>query len=110
MNTTRSLPPFLLPLAPRPLLLAAAPPTTCPCTAPRRLSDPLKRLLSHLKFVTMQMKWDYRNNTLFHNTFTGTDSAFWEEFGPVLVDNYMLRCVGGGGGSRRIGGGEGALW
>ncbi|PNW70247.1 hypothetical protein CHLRE_17g711900v5 [Chlamydomonas reinhardtii] len=53
--------------------------------------DPLKRLLSHLKFVTMQMKWDYRNNTLFHNTFTGTDSAFWEEFGPVLVDNYMLR-------------------
>ncbi|KAG2450653.1 hypothetical protein HYH02_004493 [Chlamydomonas schloesseri] len=53
--------------------------------------DPIKRLLSHLKFVTMQMKWDYRNNTLFHNTFTGTDSAFWEEFGPVLVDNYMLR-------------------
>ncbi|KXZ47182.1 hypothetical protein GPECTOR_37g188 [Gonium pectorale] len=55
------------------------------------IRDPLKRMLSHLKFVTMQMKYDYRNNTLFHATFSGTDSAFWEQFGPVLVDNYMLR-------------------
>ncbi|KAG2489058.1 hypothetical protein HYH03_012494 [Edaphochlamys debaryana] len=55
------------------------------------IRDPLKRMLSHLKFVTMQMKWDYRNDTLFHNTYWGTDAAFWESFGPVLVDNYMLR-------------------
>ncbi|GFR52721.1 hypothetical protein Agub_g15274, partial [Astrephomene gubernaculifera] len=55
------------------------------------IRDPLRRLLSHLKFVTMQMKWDYRNNTLFHATFAGVDAAFWEQFGPVLVDNYMLR-------------------
>ncbi len=54
-------------------------------------SDPIKRMLSHLKFIVMQMKWDYRDNDLFHRTFTGTDAAFWEQWGPVLVDNYMLR-------------------
>lgn len=48
-------------------------------------------MLSHLKFIVMQMKWDYRDNDLFHRTFTGTDAAFWEQWGPVLVDNYMLR-------------------
>lgn len=50
-------------------------------------------MLSHLKFIIMQMKWDYRDNDLFHRTFTGTDAAFWEQWGPVLVDNYMLRYV-----------------
>jgi hypothetical protein len=39
------------------------------------------------------MKYDYRDNDLFHRTYWGTDAAFWEAFGPVLVDNYMLRCV-----------------
>lgn len=55
------------------------------------IRDPIKRMLSHLKFIIMQMKWDYRDNDLFHRTFTGTDAAFWEQWGPVLVDNYMLR-------------------
>ncbi|GLI69518.1 hypothetical protein VaNZ11_014154 [Volvox africanus] len=55
------------------------------------IRHPHKRLLSHLKFVVMQMKWDYRDNDLFNRTYWGTDSRFWDEFGPVLVDNYMLR-------------------
>ncbi|EFJ49867.1 hypothetical protein VOLCADRAFT_104117 [Volvox carteri f. nagariensis] len=55
------------------------------------IRHPHKRLLSHLKFVVLQMKWDYRNNDLFNRTFWGTDSEFWDQFGPVLVDNYMLR-------------------
>ncbi|GIL61034.1 hypothetical protein Vafri_15403 [Volvox africanus] len=55
------------------------------------IRHPHKRLLSHLKFVVMQMKWDYRDNELFNRTYWGTDSRFWDEFGPVLVDNYMLR-------------------
>ena len=48
-------------------------------------------MLSHLKFVVMQMKWDYRDNELFNRTYWATDSHFWDEFGPVLVDNYLLR-------------------
>ncbi|GIL90517.1 hypothetical protein Vretifemale_18158 [Volvox reticuliferus] len=55
------------------------------------IRNPRKRLLSHLKFVIFQMKWDYEDDKLFNRTYWGTDSRFWDKFGPVLVDNYMLR-------------------
>ncbi|GIL43637.1 hypothetical protein Vafri_1312 [Volvox africanus] len=55
------------------------------------IRNPHKRLLSHLKFIIYQMKWDYDDNELFNRTYWGTDSRFWDKLGPVLVDNYMLR-------------------
>ena len=75
---------------PQPL---AAPIPTPPLCAGR---DPNKRLVSHMKFVMWTMSGDrgYNSTQMFNTMYANRTSAFWQQLGPAVVDNYYIRWVG----------------
>ncbi|GLI62251.1 hypothetical protein VaNZ11_004856 [Volvox africanus] len=59
------------------------------------LRDPLKRLVSHMKFVMWTMSGDrgYNDTILFNRMYANRSSEFWQALGPAIVDNYFIRSL-----------------
>ncbi|GFR50743.1 hypothetical protein Agub_g13009, partial [Astrephomene gubernaculifera] len=59
------------------------------------MRDPLKRLVSHMKFVMWTMSGDrgYNDTELFNMMYKDRTSSFWQELGPAIVDNYFTRSL-----------------
>ncbi|GIL90323.1 hypothetical protein Vretimale_18189 [Volvox reticuliferus] len=59
------------------------------------LRDPMKRLVSHMKFVMWTMSGDrgYNDTLLFNRMYANRSSEFWQALGPAIVDNYFIRSL-----------------
>ncbi|GLC36550.1 hypothetical protein PLESTM_000459100 [Pleodorina starrii] len=59
------------------------------------IRDPLKRLVSHMKFVMWTMSGDrgYNDTLLFNRMYANRTSSFWQALGPAMVDNYFVRSL-----------------
>ncbi|KAG2433279.1 hypothetical protein HXX76_008346 [Chlamydomonas incerta] len=59
------------------------------------MRDPLKRLVSHMKFIMWTMSGDrgYNDTQLFNMMYGNRTADFWQHLGPAVVDNYFIRSL-----------------
>ncbi|KAG2497008.1 hypothetical protein HYH03_005012 [Edaphochlamys debaryana] len=59
------------------------------------MRDPLKRLVSHMKFIMWTMSGDrgYNDTHTFNLMYSNRTSDFWKALGPAVVDNYFIRSL-----------------
>lgn len=65
-----------------------------PCRAHVR-SNPGKRIVSHMKYImwTNSEGRGYNNMAIFNAMYANRTSAFWQQFGPAIVDNFFTRSL-----------------